>query len=162
MGGSGIAGDVVAAAFNASCRCRSRVLKQFRTPAFVGPNTLAFAVSYSGDTEETLSMARSAAEQGAQLVAVSCGGELAALAREPAVCTSPCPTGFLPRAALGALVAPLCAVLFRMGLAPGRARDADAARRRSSRTRRDQCRPRSTVRRIPRASSRARSAARSR
>ena len=47
-----------------SCRFRSAVLKQIRTPAYVGPNTLAFAMSYSGDTEETVSMARSAARAG--------------------------------------------------------------------------------------------------
>jgi glucose/mannose-6-phosphate isomerase len=31
----------------------------------------------------------------------------------------PCPDGYLPRAALGALVAPIVVVLFRLGLAPG-------------------------------------------
>ena len=45
------------------------VLKQYRTPAFVGPRTLAFAVSYSGDTEETLAMARGAHAAGATVVA---------------------------------------------------------------------------------------------
>ena len=30
-----------------------------------------------------------------------------------------CPPGYLPRAAVGALVAPLCTVLYRLGLAPG-------------------------------------------
>ena len=47
MGGSGISGDVVAAAFNDEVPVPIHVLKQIRTPAFVGPNTLAFAVSYS-------------------------------------------------------------------------------------------------------------------
>ena len=84
------------------------VLKQFRTPAYVGPNTLVFAMSYSGDTEETVSMARGALEQGAQLVAVSCGGELErARARRRARLHVPCPSGPVPRAAVGALVAPL-------------------------------------------------------
>ena len=65
-------------------------------------------------------------EQGAQLVAVSCGGELERLARDAGALHVPCPAGFLPRAAIGALVAPLCAVLFRLGSRAGRARDADA------------------------------------
>ena len=82
MGGSGISGDVVASAFNDELPVPLSVLKQIRTPAYVGPHTLAFAVSYSGDTEETISMARSALEKGAQLVAVSCGGELEALAKD--------------------------------------------------------------------------------
>ena len=80
MGGSGIAGDVVAASFNDELPVPIMVLKQMRVPAFVGPETLAFAVSYSGDTEETVSMASQAIECGAQLVAVSRGGELADLA----------------------------------------------------------------------------------
>jgi glucose/mannose-6-phosphate isomerase len=90
-----------------------------RIPAYVGPNTLAFATSYSGDTEETLSMARHAVDCGAQLVAVSCGGELEALASAAGALHIGCPPGYLPRAAIGALVAPLCTVLYRLGFAPG-------------------------------------------
>jgi glucose/mannose-6-phosphate isomerase len=119
MGGSGIAGDVIATTFNDELPVPVNVLKQIRTPAYVGPNTLAFALSYSGDTEETVSMARGALEQGAQLVAVSGGGELQRIAAEAGALHVPCPAGYLPRAAIGALVAPLCAVLFRLRLAPG-------------------------------------------
>jgi glucose/mannose-6-phosphate isomerase len=119
MGGSGIAGDVVAAAFNDEIPVPISVLKQIRTPEFVGPGTLAIAVSYSGDTEETVSMASSAVERGAQLVTVSSGGALAGLARDAAALHLPCPEGFMPRAAIGALVAPIVVTLFRAGLAPG-------------------------------------------
>jgi glucose/mannose-6-phosphate isomerase len=119
MGGSGISGDVVAAAFNDELPVPITVLKQIRTPAFVGPETLAFAVSYSGDTEETVSMAESALEKGAHLVAVSRGGELAKLAENAGALHIPCPDGYLPRAAIGALVAPLLVALYRTGLAPG-------------------------------------------
>ena len=45
MGGSGIAGDVVATTFNDELPVPVTVLKQIRAPAYVGPNTLAFAVS---------------------------------------------------------------------------------------------------------------------
>ena len=139
MGGSGISGDVIAAAFNDELPIPLSVLKQIRTPAYVGPNTLAFAVSYSGDTEETVSMARSAVERGAQLVAVSCGGELEALARDAGALHVQCPSGYLPRAAVGALVAPLCAVLFRLGLAPGAHASLQRAQQQLAR-RRDACR----------------------
>ena len=47
------------------------VLKHYRTPAFVGRRTLAFALSYSGDTEETLEMARGAPRRRARSSAVS-------------------------------------------------------------------------------------------
>ena len=115
MGGSGIAGDVLNVVGNGVLPVPVTVLKQIRTPRFVGPGTLAFAVSYSGDTEETLSMARGAAEAGATLVTVSSGGELEEL---PAALHFGCPPGLMPRAALGALIAPLFVTLFRMGLMP--------------------------------------------
>jgi glucose/mannose-6-phosphate isomerase len=140
MGGSGISGDVVAAAFNDELPVPLAVLKQMRTPAYVGPHTLAFAMSYSGGTEETLSMARSAVERGARLVAVSCGGQLETLARESHGLHVACPAGFMPRAAIGALVAPLCAVLYRIGLAPGAHALLLRAQEQLAR-RRDACRP---------------------
>jgi glucose/mannose-6-phosphate isomerase len=140
MGGSGIAGDVIAATLNDELPVPVNVLKQIRTPAYVGPNTLAFAISYSGDTEETVSMARSALQQGAQLLAVSRGGELQRLARDAGALHVPCPDGYLPRAAIGALVAPLCAVLFRLGLAPGAHALLNHAQHQLAR-RRNACRP---------------------
>jgi len=140
MGGSGITGDVVAAAFNDEIPVPITVLKQIRTPAFVGPATLAFAVSYSGDTEETVSMASSAVEKGAQLVAVSRGGRLAGLARDAGALHVACPDGFLPRAAIGALVAPVLVTLFRMGLAPGAHASLVRAQAQLA-ARRDKCRP---------------------
>ena len=62
MGGSGISGDVLAAAASGDLCLPVSVHKQIRTPAYIGPRTLVFAVSYSGDTEETVSMARGAIE----------------------------------------------------------------------------------------------------
>jgi glucose/mannose-6-phosphate isomerase len=119
MGGSGIVGDVVAAAFNDELPVPLVVLKQMRAPAFVGPSTLAFAVSYSGDTEETVSMANAFVECGAHLLSISRGGELAAIAQRTGAVHIPAPDGYLPRAAIGALLAPLLVTLFRLGLAPG-------------------------------------------
>ena len=118
MGGSGISGDVIASVFNDELPVPVTVLKQYRVPAFVGPQTLAFAVSYSGDTEETVSMATAAANCGARLVAISRGGALEQLAHPHRGLHLRCPDGFLPRAAIGALVAPLAVTLFRSGLAP--------------------------------------------
>jgi len=95
------------------------VLKQIRTPAFVGPRTLAFAVSYSGNTEETNAMANGALDAGARVIAVTAGGELAALAAERGAIHVQCDDGYvMPRAAVGALMAPLFAALFRIGLYP--------------------------------------------
>ncbi len=140
MGGSAIAGEVIAASFNDELPVPVTVLKQYRVPAFVGPETLAFAVSYSGDTEETVSMARAATECGASLVAISRGGVLAEVARDTDGLHLPCPPGFLPRAAIGALVAPIAVTLFRMGLAPGAHAQLVRAQEQLAR-RRNQCKP---------------------
>ncbi|HTC82066.1 MAG TPA: bifunctional phosphoglucose/phosphomannose isomerase, partial [Acidimicrobiia bacterium] len=91
MGGSGIAGDVLAAVANSTLAVPVVVLKQIRTPRFIGPRTLAFAVSYSGDTDETLRMAVGAFDAGARVVAVSRGGELESMARARGAVHVPCP-----------------------------------------------------------------------
>ena len=140
MGGSGIAGDVLAAVANGTLPVPVTVMKQYRTPAFVGPHTLAFAVSYSGGTEETLSMTSGALDAGAQVIAVSSGGELADLVRGRGRLHVECPPGYMPRAALGALVAPLFVTLFRMGLLPN-AHDLLMGAQRQLARRRDECEP---------------------
>ena len=141
MGGSGIAGNVLQAVGTATLPVPVTCSSTTARPAFVGPRTLAFALSYSGDTEETVEMARGAVAAGARLVAISSGGELAALAKESGSLHVPCPSDVvMPRLALGALVAPLFVVLFRMGMLP----EAHARLLRAQQQlakRRDQCKP---------------------
>ena len=140
MGGSGIVGDVALAVGTATLPVPIVVLKYFRTPAFVGPRTLAFAVSYSGDTEETLEMTRGALAAGARVVTISCGGELARLAQEHGLLHVSCPPGLMPRAAIGALVAPVFVLLFRMGMLPEAHAGLVKAQEQLAR-RRDRCKP---------------------
>jgi glucose/mannose-6-phosphate isomerase len=128
MGGSGIAGDVVLAVAAPYMSVPVVVVKSYDPPAFVGPTTLAFAVSFSGDTEETVEAASEAVGQGARLVAVTGGGELARLAeRARAPLVSVPRTIPQPRAALGALAVPLLVVLESVGLFPGATRWAELA-----------------------------------
>lgn len=149
MGGSGIAGDVVQAVGTATLPVPLVVLKHYRTPAFIGPRTLAFAVSYSGDTEETVEMARGALDSGARLVTISRGGRLAALAEERGAVHVPCPDDIpVPRLALGALVAPLFVVLFRMGMLP-EAHAGLAKAQQQLQRRRDECHPDAEATRNP-------------
>ena len=79
-GGSGVVADMVAAYGADHSSVPVWAGKGYEAPAFVGPGTLAFAVSYSGDTEETCAAAAAAAERGAHVVVVSGGGALAELA----------------------------------------------------------------------------------
>jgi glucose/mannose-6-phosphate isomerase len=120
MGGSGIAGDLLAAVAGPFMPVPVVVSKGYVPPSFVSETTLAFAVSFSGDTEETVEAVSEAAVQGAKVVAVCKGGELGRLAeswRAPHVRIG---DGIpMPRAAIGALAVPPLVVLERMGLFPG-------------------------------------------
>lgn len=118
MGGSGISGDVLAAVGRTALPVPITVVKDYDAPVFIGERTLVFAQSYSGDTEETLTTTQSALDAGAQVVAVTSGGALGALAQEHDLVRFGCPPGLQPRAALGALVVPLFATAKRSGLLP--------------------------------------------
>ena len=128
MGGSGIAGDVLAAVGGPFVPVPIVVAKGYAPPAFVGPGTLCFAVSFSGNTEETLEAAQAAAVAGARMVVVTAGGELAELAPSWQAPHVPLPTDIpMPRAGLGALAVPMLLVLEHVGLFPGAASWIDTA-----------------------------------
>ena len=57
MGGSGIAGDILVAAAAPFMAVPVVVVKSYELPAFVGEGSLVFAISFSGDTEETVEAA---------------------------------------------------------------------------------------------------------
>lgn len=56
------------------------ICRDYAVPAYVGPNTLFIASSYSGNTEETLSALDQAEAKGAQIVIVTSGGKLQQIA----------------------------------------------------------------------------------
>lgn len=117
MGGSGIAGDIVAALSATQMAVPITVAKGYECPAFVSRGTLAIAVSFSGNTEETLEAATAAHDAGASLIAVTSGGKMAELARLWDIPLYSVDRSLpMPRAAVGAItVAPLVA-LERSGL----------------------------------------------
>jgi glucose/mannose-6-phosphate isomerase len=120
MGGSGIAGDVMVAVAGPFLPVPITVVKSYDLPDFVGAGSLVFAISFSGDTEETVEAAEEAADAGAALVAVTSGGDLAGLAEEWGAPVVPVPDGIpQPRAGLGAMAVPPLIVLEDLGLFPG-------------------------------------------
>jgi len=120
MGGSGIAGDVLVAAAGPFLPVPVVVSKGYEAPAFVSENSLVFAISYSGNTEETVEAAQAAAVEGARMVVVTAGGELGKLADSWSVPWVRLPRDIpFPRAGLGAMAIPPMIVLEEMGLFPG-------------------------------------------
>ena len=65
-----------------SCRCPSSSSSPTSARRSSSEASLVFAISFSGNTEETLQAATDAALQGAKVVAITAGGELAHLAAE--------------------------------------------------------------------------------
>lgn len=118
MGGSAISGDLVKTLLTARARVPVLVQRTYDLPAFISPETLVIASSYSGDTEETLSAYTQARRRGAMLAAVTAGGRLSRLARRDGVPWGRVPSGLPPRAALGYLAAIPLGLLARAGVAP--------------------------------------------
>ena len=118
MGGSGIGGDLVRAVVGSQFPCPIIVHRGYTLPAFVTSQTLFIAVSYSGNTEETLLSVEQAFAQGAQILAVTSGGKLKAFADTHNLPYVIIPSGQSPRASLGYLLMPIISVLARLGFAP--------------------------------------------
>jgi glucose/mannose-6-phosphate isomerase len=118
MGGSGVAGDVLAALAFDQSPVPVLPVKGDRLPRFVGPGTLLVAVSYSGNTAETLSAVTQGLAAGARLVAVASGGALAELAEARGAPWVAVEGGRMPRAALWSLVAPVCVAAEAAGVLP--------------------------------------------
>jgi glucose/mannose-6-phosphate isomerase len=120
MGSSGIVGDVLTAAAAPFMPVPVTVVKGYVPPDYVGTGSLVLAVSFSGDTEETVEAATAAYEAGAALIVVSGGGELVRLSGEWDVPLVPVPVSIPEaRTALGAMAVPPLVLLERIGLFPG-------------------------------------------
>jgi glucose/mannose-6-phosphate isomerase len=120
MGGSGMAGEVVAAATAPMLPVPIVLSKSYECPAFVGSGSLVFAISASGNTEETVQAATDAAVAGGHMVIVTGGGRLAELGRGWDVPVIEVPSDIpQPRAALGAMAIPPLVVLDELGLYRG-------------------------------------------
>ncbi len=81
MGASALAADLLATLMESAGRVPVEVIRGYDLPAHVwGEDILVIGCSQSGDTEEVLATFDQARERGAQLLAVTAGGRLAALA----------------------------------------------------------------------------------
>lgn len=118
MGGSGIAGDILAAVAGPGCPVPVVVHKGYGLPGWVGSLDVVLAVSCSGSTEETLSAAQEAHRRGARLLAVAASGSpLAELAVRAGGVSVPVEArGRLPRALVWALAVPLLVAAGPLGL----------------------------------------------
>lgn len=101
LGGSGIAGHIIKNYFLDKLQLPVEVVADYTVPKYVSKHTLAIMCSYSGNTEETLSAYTIAREKGAQIIALTKGGQLMQLANEHGYTVYQAENGFQPRVALG-------------------------------------------------------------
>ena len=106
MGGSAVGGDLLKI-YLSDTNIPVYVNRDYKVPDFVNENSLVFAVSYSGNTEETLSALNDAKEKKAQIIGITSGGKLA----DECGKSIKIPSGLQPRAALGYLFFPMLGIL---------------------------------------------------
>ncbi len=115
LGGSAIGADFIRTYLAYQIPIPIFVNRHYQLPRFVDDKTLLVVSSYSGDTEETLSSLKQGMKQGARLLAITSGGELARLAQAHSFPLIKIPGGISPRAALGYSAIPLLVALSKIG-----------------------------------------------
>ena len=102
MGGSGVAGDVLKLILNQHTNIDVEVRKTYNlTKTQIAARPFCLFISYSGNTEETISVAKDAIDQNLEWAAISSGGELLDLATKHNKKFVKVPDGLQPRAAFG-------------------------------------------------------------
>lgn len=116
MGGSAIGGDLLCEWLSLSADIPCMVARSYSVPSHMNRDSLAIVASYSGNTEETLSMFEEARRKRAKIVAISSGGQLAEMSQTYDVPFARLPTGMMPRASIGFMFGAMLGVLERSGI----------------------------------------------
>jgi glucose/mannose-6-phosphate isomerase len=128
MGGSGVAGDVLAAVCGPGCASQIVAVHDYRLPGWVGAADLVIAVSCSGGTEETLAVATEAVRRGCPLIGVGgAGSALALLAEQARAPFVPVQSAGMPRSTLWGLSVPLLVIADLLGVVETSAEAYEAA-----------------------------------
>jgi glucose/mannose-6-phosphate isomerase len=120
MGGSGLGAHIAYSLLRNELSVPYVMAREYGLPEFVNSKTLVFIISYSGNTEETLSTYKEARKRNANIIAITSGGKLGALAKAakiPAYIFDPIfnPSS-APRMGLGYLLGAELAFLSSCGL----------------------------------------------
>lgn len=113
MGGSALPGEIIKSVSDIGVPFS--IVRDYSVPRWVDGNTLAFVVSYSGNTEETLSAYEDAKAKGAKIVVLASGGELESKAAIGGVPFIKVPLGLQPRMSYAYQAIPLLDMLADMG-----------------------------------------------
>jgi glucose/mannose-6-phosphate isomerase len=115
MGGSAIGGDLFKDLSLKTIPLNVSVVREYELPKHVGDKSLVVAVSYSGNTEETLECFKQAYERGARIFGIASNGLLEEACSKLRIPFVKVPSGYQPRAALPLLFIPLLKISEGMG-----------------------------------------------
>jgi glucose/mannose-6-phosphate isomerase len=116
LGGSGIGGSIVSQIISEEITIPVNSLKNYFIPNWVDKHTLVIACSYSGNTEETLIAIDQARNKGAEIAAITSGGDLLDICTNNNYNHLKIPGGQPPRSMLGFSMTSLFFVFAKYGL----------------------------------------------
>lgn len=116
MGGSAIGGELLKDWARDRIAVPIEVCREYSLPRYADKSTLVLVVSYSGETEESLSVFLNAVKRGCMILCVSSGGKLQEFAEKLSIPHIHVPSGMAPRATLPYLFMPLPLILEKSGL----------------------------------------------
>ncbi len=116
MGGSAIAGDILKDWIGNEISVPMETVRSYHLPAYLDEKSLVFFVSYSGNTEETLSCMFDGVKKGCQIISVSSDGALGRVTQTLGLPLIDLPKMAAARASLPYLFAPLPLLLAEMGI----------------------------------------------
>ncbi|MCD5397198.1 MAG: bifunctional phosphoglucose/phosphomannose isomerase [Candidatus Pacebacteria bacterium] len=112
MGGSSLPGDILQLWLNATKNKLCLIIQRdYTLPHQLTKNWLVVMVSYSGNTEETISCFKEAQNMGLKIVAITSNGKIEKLAKKGKYPLAKVPSGLPPRMALGYQSAALLKIL---------------------------------------------------
>ena len=123
MGGSSIGGELLRDWLLEKSPIPIETCNDYELPAYINEDSLVFAISYSGETEETLTAFIEAYKRKCKIFAITSGGHLKAFCERLNVPFLAIPKGFAPRAALPYMFFPMAIFAEKMGLVKGIAND---------------------------------------
>jgi glucose/mannose-6-phosphate isomerase len=115
MGGSAIGGDLFRDLSSKMVPVNVSVVREYDMPKHVSEKSLVIAVSYSGNTEETLECFKQACEKGSRIIGIASNGLLEEACSKLKIPFIKVPAGYQPRAALPLLFIPLLKIAEKIG-----------------------------------------------
>lgn len=123
MGGSAIAGDYLISLLKSEIKIPVLVNRDYYLPSFCNKSTLVICVSYSGNTEETLSCFKDAHTKNTMMITISSGGLLEKLSKKTNVPHIKIREGIPPRTGLPLIYTSLLTILEKLKLIEDMSKD---------------------------------------